>query len=232
MIGILGGMGTQAGLDFCNKLAKLNRGKMDQKYPMFILYNKSNTPKRPENLKKYTNVLKELVAGCKMLQKNKCKFIVMPCNTAHYWHADIQRKINVPLISMPKEVYNYTSKTCKKNSKIGILCTESTLKTKIYNNYFDKNFQLISPSKNIQKKSVNKAIKLVKMGKVKDAEKAIKSSVNFLIRKKCKKIILGCTELPIAIFAYKSFKKAKESKTFIDPNLLLAEICMKKYKST
>ena len=232
MIGILGGMGTQAGLDFCNKLAKLNRGKMDQKYPMFILYNKSNTPKRPENLKKYTNVLKELVAGCKMLQKNKCKFIVMPCNTAHYWHADIQKKINVPLISMPKEVYNYTSKTCKKNSKIGILCTEATLKTKIYNNYFDKNFQLISPSKNIQKKSVNKAIKLVKMGKVKDAEKAIKSSVNFLIRKKCKKIILGCTELPIAIFAYKSFKKAKESKTFIDPNLLLAEICMKKYKST
>ncbi len=232
MIGILGGMGTQAGLDFCNKLAKLNRGKMDQKYPMFILYNKSNTPKRPENLKKYTNVLKELVAGCRMLQKNKCKFIVMPCNTAHYWHADIQRKINVPLISMPKEVYNYTSKTCKKNSKIGILCTEATLKTKIYNNYFDKNFQLISPSKNIQKKSVNKAIKLVKMGKVKDAEKAIKSSVNFLIRKKCKKIILGCTELPIAIFAYKSFKKAKESKTFIDPNLLLAEICMKKYKST
>ena len=213
MIGILGGMGTQAGLDFCNKLAKLNRGKMDQKYPMFILYNKSNTPKRPENLKKYTNVLKELVAGCKMLQKNKCKFIVMPCNTAHYWHADIQKKINVPLISMPKEVYNYTSKTCKKNSKIGILCTEATLKTKIYNNYFDKNFQLISPSKNIQKKSVNKAIKLVKMGKVKDAEKAIKSSVNFLIRKKCKKIILGCTELPIAIFAYKSFKKAKESKT-------------------
>ena len=232
MIGILGGMGTQAGLDFCNKLAKLNRGKMDQKYPMFILYNKSNTPKRPENLKKYTNVLKELVAGCKMLQKNKCKFIVMPCNTAHYWHADIQRKINIPLISMPKEVYNYTSKTCKKNSKIGILCTEATLKTKIYNNYFDKNFQLISPSKNIQKKSVNKAIKLVKMGRVKDAEKAIKSSVNFLIRKKCKKIILGCTELPIAIFAYKSFKKAKESKTFIDPNLLLAEICMKKYKST
>ena len=232
MIGILGGMGTQAGLDFCNKLAKLNRGKMDQKYPMFILYNKSNTPKRPENLKKYTNVLKELVAGCKMLQKNKCKFIVMPCNTAHYWHTDIQKKINVPLISMPKEVYNYTSKTCKKNSKIGILCTEATLKTKIYNNYFDRSFQLISPSKNIQKKSVNKAIKLVKMGRVKDAEKAIKSSVNFLIRKKCKKIILGCTELPIAIFAYKSFKKAKESKTFIDPNLLLAEICMKKYKST
>ena len=33
MIGILGGMGTQAGLDFCNKLTVINRGKIDQKYP-------------------------------------------------------------------------------------------------------------------------------------------------------------------------------------------------------
>ena len=39
MIGILGGMGTQAGLDFCNKLAILNRGKIDQEYPLFLLYN-------------------------------------------------------------------------------------------------------------------------------------------------------------------------------------------------
>ena len=230
MIGILGGMGTQAGLDFCNKLAKLNAGKLDQQYPMFVLYNKSNTPRRPENLKKYYNVLNALVKGCKMLQKNKCKFIVMPCNTAHYWHEDIQKKIKIPLISMPKEVYKHTKKTCKKNSKIGILCTEATLKTKIYNQYFDKGFNLISPEKLLQKNSVNKSIKLVKMGKIKEAEKVIRPAVNYLIKNQCKKIILGCTELPIAIFAYKSFKNIKKSKVFIDPNLLLAEVSMKKYK--
>ena len=131
---------------------------------------------------------------------------------------------------MPKEVYLHTKKTCKKNSTIGILCTEATLKTNIYNDYFDKNFKLISPEKKLQKNSVNKAIKLVKMGKVKEAEIALRAAVKYLIRKKCKKIILGCTELPIAIFAYKSFRKAKESRLFIDPNLLLAEVCMKKYK--
>ena len=49
--------------------------------------------------------------------------------------------------------------------------------------------------------------------------------------KKCKKIILGCTELPIAIFAFKSFKKAKKSKIFIDPNLILANTCVNKYKA-
>ena len=230
MIGILGGMGTQAGLDFCNKLTVINRGKTDQKYPLFILYNKSNIPRRPENIKKYYDVLNSLIKGCHLLQKNKCKFIVMPCNTAHYWYDDLQKKIKIPILSMPKEVYLHTKRRCKKNTKIGILCTEATLKTGVYSKYFNKNFNLISPKNSLQKSSVNKAIKYVKMGKVREAEKTIRPAVKNLINQKCKKIILGCTELPVAIFAYKSFKKIKESKIFIDPNLLLANVSMKKYR--
>ena len=230
MIGILGGMGTQAGLDFCNKLAKLYKGKIDQKYPLFVLYNKSNIPDRPENLNKYNKVLKSLLDGCKFLEKNKCKFIVIPCNTAHYWFDDLQKKTKIPIISMPREVYLHSIKKCKKNSKIGLLATEGTIKTRVYNKFFDKKFKLINPSKLIQSKNVNNAIRLVKMGKIKEAERAIKPAVNYLIKIKCKKIILGCTELPIAIFAFKSFQKIKKSKTFLDPNLILAASSMKKYK--
>ena len=230
MIGILGGMGTQAGLDFCNKLAKLNKGKTDQKYPLFVLYNKSNIPGRPENLHRYNKVLKSLLNGCKFLEKNKCKFIVIPCNTAHYWYNDLQKKTRIPIISMPREVYLHALKTCRKNSKIGLLATEGTIKTGVYSKFFDKKFKLIHLIKSIQSKNINKAIKLVKMGKIKNAAKAIKPAVNFLIKMKCKKIILGCTELPIAIFAFKSFQKIKKSKTFLDPNLILANSSMKKYK--
>jgi aspartate racemase len=194
------------------------------------LYNKSKIPKRPENLKKYYNVLKSLINGCRLLQKNKCKFIVIPCNTAHYWRDDLQKRIKIPILSIPKEVFLHTKRNCKRGSKIGILCTEATLKTKVYSRYFDKNFELVSPTKPLQKRCVNKAIKFVKMGKVKDAEKVIRPAINYLIKIKCKKIILGCTELPIAIFAYKSFKKIKESKIFIDPNLLTANVSMQKYK--
>jgi len=232
MIGILGGMGTQAGLDFCNKLAKLYKGKTDQQYPLFVLYNKSNIPGRPENLLKYNKVLKSLLEGCKFLEKSKCKFIVIPCNTAHYWFDDLQKKTKIPIISMPKEVYSHSMKTCKKNSKIGLLATEGTLKTGVYNKFFDKNFKLIKPNNSVQKNRVNKAIKLVKMGKIKDAEKAIRPAVNSLIKMKCSKIILGCTELPIAIFAFKSFQKIKKSKTFLDPNLILAHSSMKRYKGS
>ena len=248
MIGILGGMGTQAGLDFCNKLAVLNRGKIDQEYPLFLLYNKSNIPGRPESIgsqtknlsnkstnktskAKYNKVLKSLLKGCKLLEKNKCKFIVIPCNTAHYWFDDLQNKINIPIINMPKEVFRFTKKKCKKNSKVGLLATEGTLKTGVYKKFFEKDYQLIEPSQKIQKFSVNKAIKLVKMGNVKAAAKAIKPAIDSLIKMKCKKIILGCTELPIAIFAFKSFKNVKSSKVFLDPNLILAHSAMVKHKN-
>ena len=247
MIGILGGMGTQAGLDFCNKLATQYRGKIDQDYPLFFLYNKSNIPGRPESIgkttgtlsnrfenlsskRKYEKVLNSLIDGCKKLEKAKCKFIVIPCNTAHYWYDDLQKKISIPIINMPKEVFNHTKKTCKKNSKIGLLATEGTLKTKVYDKIFSKDYELCFPTNRLQKQSVNKAIKEVKMGNVKNAAKVIQSSIKYLIKNKCKKIILGCTELPIAIFAFKSIKTAKTSKIFLDPNLILATSAVKKYK--
>ena len=131
---------------------------------------------------------------------------------------------------MPKEVYIHTKKTCKKNSPIGLLATEGTIMTGVYNKFFNSRYKLIHPNKLIQKNSVNQAIKLVKMGNVKAAAKKIKPAINFLIKKKCKKIVLGCTELPIAIFAFKSFDKIKKSKIFLDPNLILANSAMKKYR--
>ena len=247
MIGILGGMGTQAGLDFCNKLAMLNRGKIDQEYPLFILYNKSNIPGRPEsigvqtrifsalprkakNITKYNKVLKSLLEGCRSLEKSGCKFIVIPCNTAHYWYEDLKRKISIPIINMPKEVFLYTKKIYKKNSKIGLLATEGTLKTKIYEKLFNNEYELIKPHDDLQVKSVNKTIKHIKMGNIKLAEKSIRPAINYLIKNRCKKIILGCTELPIAIFAFKSLKNVKISKLYLDPNLILASSSIVKYK--
>ena len=229
MIGILGGMGTQAGLDFCTKLAKLNRGKTDQNYPLFVLYNKSNIPDRKQNLKKYKKVLNSLIDGCNFLQKNNCSFISIPCNTAHHWYKDLKKKVKIPILNMPEIVYFSAKKNCKKNSKIGLLATDTTIKTGVYGHYFNKGFKLIIPKRKLQIKNVNRSIKLIKLGRTKEAEKAIRPAVNYLIKMNCKKIILGCTELPIAIFAFKSIETVKSSKIFLDPNLILAYAAMKKY---
>ena len=87
-------------------------------------------------------------------------------------------------------------------------------------------------------KSVASYPKLVKLmsQKLKEAihkaaAKAIKPAIVYLIKMNCKKIILGCTELPIAIFAFKSFENVKSSKVFLDPNLILAHSAMVKHKN-
>ena len=77
------------------------------------------------------------------------------------------------------------------------------------------NMRLIKPPHNLQIKSVNKTIKHVKMGNMKLAEKSIKPAINYLIKNNCKKIILGCTELPIAIFAFKSLKNIEKYQNYI-----------------
>ena len=93
-----------------------------------------------------------MLKGCQLLKKSKCKFIVVPCNTAHYWYDDLKKKIKLPIINMPKEVFNHTLKKCKKNSSIGLLATEGTLKTGVYNKFFDKKYNLIFPNSIASKK--------------------------------------------------------------------------------
>ena len=112
--------------------------------------NLSNKSTNKAGKQKYNRVLKSLLKGCKLLEKNKCKFIVIPCNTAHYWFNDLQKKINIPIINMPKEVYKFTKKKCKKNSKVGLLATEGTLRTGVYKKIFENDYQLIEPSQKMQ----------------------------------------------------------------------------------
>ena len=69
-------------------------------------------------------------------------------------------------------------------------------------------------AKFFKKITLIKLLNLLKNGKSKSASKIIRPAINYLIKKKCKKIILGCTELPIAIFAFKSFKKLNHQKFF------------------
>ena len=70
---------------------------------------------------KYNKVLKSLLEGCRSLEKSGCKFIVIPCNTAHYWYEDLKSKIKIPIINMPKEVFIHTKKICKKIQKLDFL---------------------------------------------------------------------------------------------------------------
>ena len=68
---------------------------------------------------------------------------------------------------MPELVFKTASKSCTPNSKIGLLATETTVKSNIYSNFFKKKFKLVTPPQKIQTKNVNN-YKSVKMGRTKE----------------------------------------------------------------
>ena len=141
-------------------------------------------------------------------------------------------KVKKPyVIYLAEVIYKNITNIKKNNLDISnIDAIEGFIGTKIYEKLFKNNYKLITPLQDLQVKSVNKTIKHVKVGNIKLAEKSIKLAINYLIKNNCKKIILGCTELPIAIFAFKSLKNVKISRLYLDPNLILANSSMARYK--
>ena len=150
-------------------------------------------------------------------------------------------KIKKPyVIYLAEVIYKNITDIKKNNSDISnIEAIEGFIGTKIYDEissgkFHDTWFKYLENNKFVDKDSGEKVpvetIKHVKMGNIKLAEKSIKPAIDYLIKNNCKKIILGCTELPIAIFAFKSLKNVKMSKLYLDPNLILANSSMAKYK--
>ena len=144
----------------------------------------------------------------------------------------MESKTEKPYVIYLAEVIYENIVDIKKNNLdiSNIDAVEGFIGTKIYEKLFKTEYKLVKPPHDLQVKSVNKTIKHVKMGNIKLAEKSIKPAINYLIKNNCKKIILGCTEIPIAIFAFKSLKNVKMSKLYLDPNLILANSSMTKYK--
>ena len=96
IIGILGGMGPEATADLFYKIIKLTPAKKDQEHLRIII---DNNPKIPDRTKailyKGENPLPELIKTAQNLEKAGANFIIMPCNTAHYYHHEIQKIINI-----------------------------------------------------------------------------------------------------------------------------------------
>ena len=94
-IGVLGGMGTEATAYFYNRLVSLDDAKSDQEHLKVLLYNNSKIPDRTDYIiNKVNNPVKELLDSVILLENAGVDFIVMPCNTSHYFYNELQRSIN------------------------------------------------------------------------------------------------------------------------------------------
>ena len=232
MIGVVGGIGPYAGIDLVQKIFNQTKAKCDQDHlPVFMLSVPHSIPDRTEFLLGLSQVNPALSIAKVVctLHRHGVSVIGIPCNTAHAApiFSEIVKRVpkTVNLIHMVTKVVEYIKARYPSTVTVGILSTTGTFISNIYPNYLSRyGLTGIQVSEEIQECQIQPAIYSVDYGikafprfVTAQAKKNLHTGIKYLIRKGAEVIILGCTEIPLAL-------KDKQVKgiPLIDTNMVLA----------
>lgn len=220
-VGILGGMGPLATVDLFKKIVSMTDAKSDNEHIHILVDNNTQIPDRTKCILECgESPVSELVNSAKKLEEMGADFIVIPCNTAHHFYDEVDKSVDIEVVNMIEETAKYIK---EKNVKtVGLLSTTGTIKAKVYDKIFDKyNIQVIKPSQDEQR-IIMDLIYGIKEGENNFDIDKIKEIIYNLEQQGCLGVILGCTELPIAI------ELLGIEGEFIDPTSILASVAVKK----
>lgn len=206
IIGVLGGMGPDATVDLFQKIVAKTSAEKDQDHYKLLIYNNPQIPDRTAAiLEDGENPLPALIASAKKLEKGKADFLVMPCNTAHYYYEDLTKNINIEIVNMIEETAKKASEHSENIKKMALMGTRGVMKSKIYHKALKKfDIEVVEPSNKNMDKTME-VIYAIKSGKQdsKRQRELTKIAVE-LLEKGAEGLILGCTELPL-LFDEESF---------------------------
>ena len=202
-LGILGGMGPAASAEFVNRLIAQTSASCDQEHIPFVLWSDPRVPDRSTSLRNKDDLpLSWLLDGIRGLKSAGCNCIVIPCNTAHFWFDEMKKQAswNSKIIHIVDSVVDALQDVNVTNSTIGIIGTQATIELGLYQYKLNKlGWNCITPTKEEMDTLVQPAINLIKANNNETAQPLIMTVVNRLIDSGAKAVVLGCTELPLAV---------------------------------
>ena len=196
-VGVLGGLGPMATVYFYDMVVEMTEAKRDQDHLDMIIMNRATTPDRTAYIlgSSDDSLLDYIVRDAKRLEAAGADFLVLTCNTAHYFYNAIVEGLGIPLINMIEETVVHAKK--KGHKKIGILATTGNINTGLYQDMCVKHsMDYYVPSQPVQEMVMNIIYDQVKAGKKADMDQFNKI-IGVLKAEGCDCAILGCTELSI-----------------------------------
>ncbi len=193
-VGIIGGMGPMATVEFLRTLTEITDGEIDQDHLNYILY---SMPEIPSRIDAYYHgketPVRAINEGIEFLLKNNVDTIAIPCNTAHIWFEQFEHS---------DKILNMIELTAKKIVSSGykrpaILATTATLDSRLYiDELKSSGIDVIIPE---DEDSVMEAVQLVKRDKIKEGHELLMPVIQSFEKLKCDSIILACTEIPVIL---------------------------------
>jgi aspartate racemase len=134
VVGIIGGMGPEATVDLMQRIIRLTPAMDDKDHIRCIV---DNNPKVPSRIKAIIEGDGEdpgpvMADMGRRLEAWGADFLVIPCNTAHYYYDAVQKAVKIPVINMIDRVVDQIRAEFGKEKHIGILASPAVALTKLY----------------------------------------------------------------------------------------------------
>ena len=219
-LGILGGMGPQATQDFYQRILDRTDASCDQEHLPTLIWSDTGMPDRTRAILSGETepVFARLLSGARLLEREGCTVLAIPCNTSHYFADRLQGDIAIPLIHMPRETVAVLAADGKK--RVGILATDGTVQTGIYQGECAaRDMEGVAPPADVQKLVMSIIYDEIKRGEKGSREK-FAAIDRWLRGSGCDAAILGCTELSV----YRTYHGLPDY--YLDAMEILAERCI------
>lgn len=200
-LGVLGGMGPLAGAHFAVRVAELTPAARDQDHIPLLLRNDPRIPDRSTAwMSGGASPLPAMMRGIAMLQDAGADCIAVPCNTAHLWFDQLQAATSARLLHIVQAVVLDLQRQGIHAGCIGVLGTRATLETGLYQRYMtERGYETIVPRTQDVLEDCDRAIAAVKGNRPGDAFAPLARAIASLQRDGARAVVLGCTELPLAL---------------------------------
>ncbi|HEU0229983.1 MAG TPA: amino acid racemase [Burkholderiaceae bacterium] len=200
-LGVLGGMGPMASAVFMQRLTALTPAEADQQHVPAILWSDPRVPDRPAGRAGTgADPLPWMRNGMRHLENAGAGAIVIPCNTAHLWYDALAASVSVPVLHIVDAVIDDLRRQGLRYGRIGLLGTAATLGLGLYQDRLAKSgYVPVIPDGEVLAGYCAESIRLVKMNRLADAQAPAMEAVARLRDRGVDAVVLGCTELPLAL---------------------------------
>lgn len=200
IVGIIGGMGPEATVDLMQRVIRLTPAKDDADHIRCFV---DNNPKVPSRIKALIEGTGEspgptIAAMAKNLESWGADFIAIPCNTAHYYHAEAQAAVRIPVLNLMELVVAASLRRIPGLRTVGLLASPAVRMIELYERYFRAEGAEVIYPEQAQEKHLLEAIKDVKMGNAgEEPRRAMRDAADNLARHGADLAVIACTELSV-----------------------------------
>ncbi|MFO1329478.1 MAG: amino acid racemase [Rubrivivax sp.] len=206
VVGVLGGMGPLATIDFVAKLRAATPARTDQQHVPLVV---SCIPQVPDRTAAFRgegpSPLPALQDSGRRLVAAGAGLVVMSCNTAHLWFDELQASLGVPMLHLVDAALEDALARVGARGRIGLLATDATLASGLYLNRrppcAPQGLHWLLPTAAETSQWLMPGIAAVKAAQEVEAAALLGAAAQALVRRGADALVLGCTELPLALDA-------------------------------